>query len=467
MAFLRLMIRLFRVFIPASVLALLICDVILAFLCFVIAAHLVLDADPFLFLIEEGGLARIALVVATITAGLYLSDLYERFRLRTRLELIQQMCIVIGGALLFQALLIYLNREWALPRWLMLVGSLLCLMVLPAWRVAYASIGARAFGGERLLYVGMSDTAREVAEHFRQHPELGFQNIGYLDARKHDSVDSLPWLGPPEEVKPIAIHVKPDRIAVAGLDRGEAAPLQSLLELRVAGMVIEEISSLYELAFGRVCIRELRPPQLIFSGRFGASRGVLALRDLYSWVIALVGTLITLPFMAALAAAVKLTSQGPVLYRQTRVGIGGKPFVLYKFRSMRTDAEADCGAVWAVKDDPRVTPLGKWLRKYRLDELPQLFNVLKGDMAIVGPRPERPEFVAALAQKIPFYQQRHCVKPGITGWAQISHKYSDSLEDTVTKLEYDLYYIRNLSPSLDAYIMFHTAKVMLLGRGAH
>lgn len=461
------MIRLFRVFIPASVLALLVCDIILEFLCFVVATHLVLDADPFLFLTDEGGLTRIALVVATITAGLYLSDLYERFRIRTRLELVQQMCVVIGGALLFQALLIYLNREWALPRWVMLVGSLLCLIVLPAWRVAYASLGARAFGGERLLYVGLSETARKVAEHFRDHPELGFQNVGYLDNQRHDNVDFLPWLGLPQEVKQVAGRVKPDRIAVGALNRHDAAPLHSLLELRVAGMVVEEISSLYELAFGRVCIHELRPSQLVFSGRFGASRSALALRDLYSWVIALMGTLITLPLMAVLAAAVKLTSRGPVLYRQTRIGIGGKPFVLYKFRSMWTDAEANCGAVWAVKDDPRVTPLGKWLRKYRLDELPQLFNVLKGDMAIVGPRPERPEFVATLSEKIPFYQQRHCIKPGITGWAQISHKYSDSLEDTVTKLEYDLYYIRNLSPSLDAYIMFHTAKVMLLGRGAH
>jgi len=166
------------------------------------------------------------------------------------------------------------------------------------------------------------------------------------------------------------------------------------------------------------------------------------------------------------AAAVRLTSPGPVLYRQTRVGLQGAPFVVYKFRSMRTDAEAETGAVWASKDDPRVTWLGKYLRRFRLDEMPQLFNVLRGDMAIVGPRPERPEFVRTLSEKIPFYAHRHCVKPGITGWAQINHKYGDTLEDTITKLEYDLYYIKNISPSLDGYIIFHTAKVMLLSRGA-
>jgi lipopolysaccharide/colanic/teichoic acid biosynthesis glycosyltransferase len=166
------------------------------------------------------------------------------------------------------------------------------------------------------------------------------------------------------------------------------------------------------------------------------------------------------------AIVVRLSSPGPVLFRQQRVGKDDVPFTLYKFRSMVRDAEAASGAVWATRDDPRITPTGKWLRRLRLDELPQLFNVLKGDMAIVGPRPERPEFVADLEKRIPFYRQRHCVKPGITGWAQINHKYGASIEDTIAKLEYDLYYIKNLSPALDALIMFQTAKVMLLSRGS-
>jgi len=163
---------------------------------------------------------------------------------------------------------------------------------------------------------------------------------------------------------------------------------------------------------------------------------------------------------------VRLSSRGPALYRQRRVGKNDAPFTLFKFRSMFADAEAESGAVWAQKDDPRVTSVGKWLRRLRLDELPQLFNVLRGEMSIVGPRPERPEFVTELEKKIPYYRQRHCIKPGITGWAQINHKYSDTLEDTIIKLEYDLYYIKNLAPALDAFIIFHTVKVMLLSRGS-
>jgi lipopolysaccharide/colanic/teichoic acid biosynthesis glycosyltransferase len=170
--------------------------------------------------------------------------------------------------------------------------------------------------------------------------------------------------------------------------------------------------------------------------------------------------------MLLTALAVKLSSPGPILYRQPRVGLNGALFVLYKFRSMYAEAEAGTGAVWAAKDDPRITPVGRWLRRLRLDELPQLLNVLRGDMAIVGPRPERPEFVKILTEKIPYYRQRHCVKPGITGWAQINHKYGDTIEDTITKLEYDLYYIKHLSPALDAYIIFHTLKTMVRSRGA-
>jgi exopolysaccharide biosynthesis polyprenyl glycosylphosphotransferase len=182
--------------------------------------------------------------------------------------------------------------------------------------------------------------------------------------------------------------------------------------------------------------------------------------------VAVIGVVVSFPVVALTALAVKLTSPGPVLYRQVRVGLNGALFTVYKFRSMRADAEAETGAVWASKDDPRVTPVGKIIRKIRFDELPQIYNVLKGEMSMVGPRPERPEFVKALSEKIPYYRQRHCIRPGITGWAQINYKYGDTLEDTVTKLEYDLYYIKNMTLSLDGYIIFQTVKAMMLSRGS-
>jgi exopolysaccharide biosynthesis polyprenyl glycosylphosphotransferase len=222
----------------------------------------------------------------------------------------------------------------------------------------------------------------------------------------------------------------------------------------------------YEYVLHRVSTRDLRLSDLIFSASFGPQPHRILIQSLYSWILAALLAVVTLPVMLITAALVKLTSPGPVLLRQTRTGLNGVPFELYKFRSMYQDAEANTGAVWTTKDDPRITPVGWWLRRLRLDELPQLFNVLRGEMALVGPRPERPEFVHLLQEQIPYYLQRHCVKPGITGWAQINHGYTDSIDDAVVKLEYDLYYIKNLAISLDLYILFHTFKTMVLGRGA-
>jgi exopolysaccharide biosynthesis polyprenyl glycosylphosphotransferase len=221
------------------------------------------------------------------------------------------------------------------------------------------------------------------------------------------------------------------------------------------------------MALERISTHELRPSQLIFSSSgLGPNRKNVLLQTTYSLAIAAAAAVIAAPLMLLVAALVRLTSPGPALFRQQRVGKNNRLFTLYKFRSMVVNAEAYSGPVWATPGDRRVTLVGHWLRRFRLDELPQLFNVLKGDMSMVGPRPERPEFVADLEQRIPYYRQRHCIKPGITGWAQIKHKYGDTIEDTIMKLEYDLYYIKNLAPALDAYIMFHTAKVMLFSRGA-
>jgi exopolysaccharide biosynthesis polyprenyl glycosylphosphotransferase len=192
----------------------------------------------------------------------------------------------------------------------------------------------------------------------------------------------------------------------------------------------------------------------------------LIVQTISNRLLSAIGVVVASPIMLLTALAVRISSPGPILYRQVRVGLDGELFTLYKFRSMRADAEAETGAVWASKDDPRITKVGKIIRKLRFDELPQLVNGLIGNMSIVGPRPERPEFVHSLSEKIPYYRQRHCVRPGITGWAQINYKYGDTLEDTITKLEYDLYYIKNMSFRLDTYIIFHTVKAMLLSRGA-
>jgi exopolysaccharide biosynthesis polyprenyl glycosylphosphotransferase len=273
-------------------------------------------------------------------------------------------------------------------------------------------------------------------------------------------------LGTLPDLREIAQATRPNRIVVGMSERRQRMPVADLLELRFSGYIIEEVATAFERLCGRVCLKELRPAQLIYSGELGPRPQSLFVQAVGNRLLAAAGLIVASPLMALTALAVRLSSPGPILYRQVRVGLDDVPFTVYKFRSMRADAEAVTGAVWASKDDPRITTVGKIIRKLRFDELPQLFNTLKGDMCIVGPRPERPEFVQELSRKIPYYRQRHCVRPGITGWAQINFKYGDTLEDTMTKLEYDLYYIKNMSLSLDTYIVFHTVKAMLLSRGS-
>jgi len=462
------MIRLFRVFVPSSVVALLISEVVLTYTCYVVATLIVLHEDPEVFLFYDNGWGRIALVVACLIVGVYLYDLYEQLRVKSRILLLQQTGVVVGAAFLAQALLGYLKlRDLLLPTWLMIAGSSMVFILLPAWRIFYSNMVIKAMGLERVLFLGTSPVVLEIGDHLAGHPEAGFTVLGYVDNVDGGAeVSAGKVLGPVSDLREIVEHCKPDRIVVGMSERRERLPVNQLLGLRLSGIAIEDAMTTYEATFGRISTRELRPSQLIFSTELGPKPGRVMLQSMYGTGIAAVAALLTFPVMLLVAGLVRLTSPGPALLRQQRVGKNDVVFTLYKFRSMYRDAEAASGAVWAKQNDPRVTPVGKWLRKLRLDELPQLFNVLKGEMSIVGPRPERPEFVAELEQRILYYRHRHCVKPGITGWAQVNHQYGSSIEDTITKLEYDLYYIKNLAPALDALIMFQTAKVMLLSRGA-
>jgi sugar transferase (PEP-CTERM system associated) len=242
--------------------------------------------------------------------------------------------------------------------------------------------------------------------------------------------------------------------------------MDKLLEMKLEGVSFDHLASTYEELTGKIAVENLRPSWLIFSSGFRKSRLVRSTKRLMDIAASIIGLTLAGPIMLAVAAGVKLTSPGPALYMQRRVGQHGRLFMVYKFRSMRQDAEVGTGAVWAKKNDDRVTPIGRFLRRTRLDELPQLWNVLTGDMSLVGPRPERPEFVQKLTEQIPFYGQRHVVRPGLTGWAQVRYTYGSSTEDAMQKLQYDLYYIKNLSIALDLFIIVSTIKTVIMRKGA-
>ena len=322
----------------------------------------------------------------------------------------------------------------------------------------------RAIGPrERLLMIGTTHGSVTLArELLDRRPELGIDIVGFVDAEsgRTGALCNTDVVGDIDAVSDIVRERRVDRVVVNLADARGRLPVDKLLDLRLRGIPIDHLASVYERYTGKIALENLRPSWFIFSSGFRHTQTLVAAKRLLDIVVATTGLLLSAPVLAMVAAAVKLTSPGPVVYTQRRVGHNGKPFTIRKFRSMQIDAEADTGAVWATLNDPRLTPIGRLLRSTRLDELPQLWNVLLGDMSVVGPRPERPEFVSHLEREIKFYGRRHLVKPGLTGWAQISYPYGASVHDALQKLQYDLYYLKHMSIGFDLFIMLATFRTV-------
>lgn len=458
--------------IKRRILILLLGDVALLILSYIAASVLLrrwgylpaLDLDLYLFV--DYGLIEILSVVATIVFGMYFLGLYERIRVNASAGLVQDLLLVFGVAFLVQAIASYSKSNVVLARWTMLGGSGLGAAVLLAWRHLYSYEVLRRSGREGVLFLGDSPLVRRVRSFIEEHPEAGFATIGCINTL-HPSEETATGNVADNSLAQSIQELRPERVAVADTVEMDDEIRNQLLTCSMLGLNVESVGSIYEDLFGRVAIETVTLNQLVFSPAFRPRPWIFFLQEVYGRLIALVGILLTWPLMIAAAIAVRLDSGSPVLFRQIRIGQNGVPFEFLKFRSMYADADKrQGGPVRAKENDPRVTRVGRWIRLTRIDELPQFFNVLRGEMTLVGPRPEMPEFEADLVKQIPLYTQRHRVKPGITGWAQIHHVPEDSLENTVRKLEYDLYYIKHLSPALDFMTMFHTAKAVLMRIGA-
>lgn len=315
---------------------------------------------------------------------------------------------------------------------------------------------------ERVYVLGTGERAQRLVKGLRERSTMGIEVVGWTgDVEGELTRDSAA-----SHLVGVAQGSRVHRVIVAMPDRRGTLPVEELLDLRLGGVKVEEATSWLEKMSGKIEVDQLLPSWLIFAEGFRFSTFFRLVRRLLNFSVALIALIFSLPLLPFIVLAVKLGSPGPALYRQQRAGRRGKIFYCYKFRTMRQDAEADTGATWAADDDPRITRVGKFLRSSRLDEIPQLWCVFKGDMHFVGPRPERPEFVEWLNKEIPYYSVRHVVRPGITGWAQVQYKYGNTLDDAREKLQYDLFYIKNASIGLDMLIMFQTIKIVLLGRGA-
>jgi sugar transferase (PEP-CTERM system associated) len=472
-------IRLLGQSIPASIVVRAAVETVLLFLCVYAAA--LLRWRHGLGWIErfEGPLWPRALLFSVVMFSCQLALGLHSARQRARSEgILVRIAAAVGVGVAVSGVCLYLLPDVWIGRGVLALAGLGAGIVALILHIALGRfIDERVFKGRVLVY-GAGRAAEAILGLRRRADRRGFKVAGFVRppaeaveapvAAQPPAFASEPVFDGGERLIELCERLDVDEIVVAIDDRRRGFPIRELLECRLAGVDVTELLTFLERESGRVRIDVLNPSWIIFGEGF--RRG--GLRQLTSRVLDLIaGTLllvISLPAMIATAVAIKLEDgwRSPVLYRQSRVGYAGRAFRLMKFRSMRTDAEAPGEARWAQRNDPRITRVGAVIRRLRIDELPQLLNVLRGDMSLVGPRPERPEFVAALAEKIPYYVERHCVKPGITGWAQLCYPYGSSEQDALEKLQYDLYYIKNNSLLLDLVILVQTAEVALFGKGA-
>jgi sugar transferase (PEP-CTERM system associated) len=410
---------------------------------------------------------KIALITGLCQICFYYNDLYDLTIVHSSRELLIRLLQAAGAASIIIALLYSLIPSMAIGNGIFVSSLVIFLIAIIAWRLLFNRVAYAAHLEERVLIVGTGTTARMVGRQIQAEHDFGYRVVGFInDQPGGQGVLNPAMLGSAEDIPQIVQQYEVDRIVVGLADRRGRLPISELLQAKLSGIRVEDATTMYERLTGKILIDDLKPSWLIFSDGFAVSRWTRFMKRAIDLVLASVGFVLALPLMLLTAVAVYLDSDGPILYYQERVGEAGRTFTVYKFRSMRVDAEKGGRPVWAADRDDRVTRVGRFIRTARLDELPQLWNVLRGDMSFVGPRPERAFFVEQLATEIPFYQQRHAVRPGLTGWAQVKYQYGSSVEDAMEKLRYDLYYIKHLSIGLDLSIVFDTVKVIFFGKGA-
>jgi len=424
--------------------------------------HGPIDAVP-------GAFWKITVATAVCALCFYYNDLYDLTIVHSKIELLVRVMRAAGTAALALATATVLVPAVNIGHGVFLTSVGLLLIVIPAWRIAFDGVTRDPHLEDRVLIVGTGSVARLIAWQIQNQHDFAYRIVGYLAENNESDVDTedlqMPLLGCALDVARLAALHQVDRVVIAVSDRRGHLPIQELLRAKLSGVRIEDAATTYERITGKILTDGIAPSWFIFSDGFRASRTTRVFKRVIDIALAAFGLVTAAPLMLLTAIAIRLDSPGPIFYKQERVGENDRLFTLCKFRSMRSDAEKS-GPVWAKSGDNRVTRVGRFIRLTRLDELPQLLNVLRGDMSFVGPRPERPYFVQQLTAQIPFYAERHAVKPGVTGWAQVRYRYGSSIEDAMEKLRYDLYYIKHLSIAFDLTIVVDTVKVILCAKGA-
>jgi lipopolysaccharide/colanic/teichoic acid biosynthesis glycosyltransferase len=439
-------IRIPAVLFPERVSILFFSELVLSFVCFLAAAALTGGTLEF----GEGVLTRITVAAFSVVFGCYLNGLYRNLHWRSRIFLTLHLCSVFGIALLIQGVVAYAGIGLELPRGAMLAGAALNFALMVMWRISYTALLNRVFASERVLFLGASDITREIAAGMTERPELGYTVVGFLtdDRKPGDWIDGAEVVGALNSLAECSRRLRAKTLVVDDQEIRSRLPVATLTWAKRQGMTIHDAGTAFEMICRRVCSRTFRPSQIIFANEIAQRPNSLALQSIYTNLVALVAYVLTLPVLALAALAIRVSSSGPAFVTEQYAGFNGIPFSASRLR---------CTA----EDDPaRATRVGALIRAMHLEFLPRVINLVRGEMALVGPEPQRVEFAEALSNLIPFYRQRQLVKPGITGWTQIQDA-PGSVTDALRDIEYDLYYTKHFSLPLDAYILLYAIRAIL------
>lgn len=437
--------------------------------CFIIANIIRFFGVDYLSVHSEDLFIKAIVITGVCQLTFHYSDLYDLDSIGSPVNLALRLLQSLGAVCIILAVIYLFVPSLMLSRDVFFIGMGFAAVFVYAWRYSCHSVFSTKKWAQRVLVLGSGNVAEDVARIVLDKKDSSVELVGFVDKDPKEVgrvILNPKIIGTYDKLCDIAEMHMPVTVVVALDDRRGGVPFEELLACKMRGIAVEDHVTFLEKLLGKLMVENLNPGHLIFSDGFKKPKILMTARRLLDILLSFAGLIIVSPLMLLVSILIKLDSRGPVFFKQERVGENNGIFRIYKFRSMRSDAENCTGPVWAEENDPRITRVGRFIRRCRIDEIPQFWNVLKGDMSFIGPRPERPCFVKELTKKIPYYAQRHSIKPGITGWAQVKYRYGSTEEDALEKLKYEIYYIKNLSPLLDLLILFETVKIVLFGKGA-
>ena len=466
------MLRVFRQYYPIRNVFFVIGEGLVIFLSFSLASFLILGSDSFVY--DQYLLLKILLVTFVCQASLYYNDLYDFKDSKNYNELGVRLLKAVGFAAIFLACIYFIIPTAVIGTSIFIISVALVVLLVVSWRFCYTMVLNRGYFNQKIILLGSTGLIKKIKLEISERKDCGYHIVAEVPEASPGNQQNIDSVNNPENLcghkyeglAELARSRGIEKIVIALAEKRNHFPTHELLKCRVNGIEVIDGNSFYETLTGKLIVNAINPSWLIFSKGFQKSRTRRIMKRAVDLLLSCTMLILFFPLIIVIALLIKIDSRGPAIFSQERVGEKEKIYRMYKFRSMVENAEKICGPVWADDDDERITRVGKVIRKLRMDELPQLWNVFKGNMSFVGPRPEREHFVEELEKMVPFYSERFTVKPGITGWAQVSYGYGASVEDAIEKLNYDLFYIKNMSFFMDLMIVLRTIKIVLFRKGA-